>query len=71
VHLRKSLTKVKAHSANNFYTEEKNRKQENSNVKIGNSFGRLIRLREIIKDGTPCAVKIARTVGSGGKAGVV
>jgi len=36
VHLRKSLTKVKAHSANNFYTEEKKRELENSNVKIGN-----------------------------------
>jgi len=26
-------------------------------------------LKEITKDGTPCAVKIARTVWSGGKAG--
>ncbi len=35
MHLRKALTKVKASSANNFYTEEIDRKIENSNVKIG------------------------------------
>jgi len=54
VHLRKSLTKVKAHSANNFYTEEKNRKQENINVKIGNSLsyflaGKFLGAIELVK----------------------
>ena len=37
MHLRKSLTKVKVCSVSNFYTEEKKRELENSNVKIGNS----------------------------------
>ena len=36
MHLRKSLTKVKVCLVSNFYTEEKKRELENSNVKIGN-----------------------------------
>ena len=54
MHLRKSLTKVKVCSVSNFYTEEKKRELENSNVKIGNSLsyflaGKFLGAIELVK----------------------
>ena len=54
MNVRKSLTKVKARSVENFYTEESERKIKSRNVKIGSSLsyflaGKFLGAIELVK----------------------